>query len=101
MRSDSLHKSDLIRSHFTLFAPSKTQSTELSSWRGNWNHVRTAQLRVAGLRSCVGKMRHLPTNIGHIGRALLLDGTAGFGAFARILDSEIDVWPCKTSFKSY
>src|SRR5271157_286733 len=56
VRSDGFHKSDLIGSHFTLFAPSETQDTELSSWRGNWNHVRTAQLRVAGLRSCFGKM---------------------------------------------
>src|SRR5271167_2265991 len=74
MRSDGLQKSDLIRSRFTLFAPSETQRTKLSSWRGNWNYVRAAQIRVADLRSSVGP-----------------------GTFS----SEINIRACQTAFKSY
>src|SRR5271165_3035723 len=101
MSSDGLHKSDLIRSHFTLFAPSETQSTQLSSGRGNWNHVSTAQLGGAGLHSSFRKFCHHQTNIRNVDCTLFLDGTGGYSACVRLFSSESDVRSCRPSFNSY
>src|SRR5271166_5428951 len=101
MSPDGLHKSHLIRSHFTLFASSETQNAKLSSRCGNWNHVSTAQLGGAGLQSCFRKSCHHQTNIRNVDRTFFLDGTGGYSACVRLFSSESDVRSCRTSFNSY
>src|SRR5271165_1617230 len=101
MRSDGLHKRDLIRSHVTFFASSETQNAKLPSRCGNWNHVSTAQLGGAGLHSCFRKFCHHQTNIRNVDRTLFLDGTGGYSACVWLFSSEGDVRSCRTSFKSY